>query len=175
MMLLQPFSGHGRALSLVVSTLLLAGCGGITPVYIGECKELASSKTLYYQQPCEYLLNPASFSDPGPYSLELTLTYYSKIGRTELPLYLNLEDEQHELQEYYFTIPLRKDGRDLGQPAQNEIDLTISHQAISSLDLSPGNHTLRIFYDGERLMENEAKGIIALQVRLYPAEEPAKE
>ncbi|MDP5169793.1 MAG: hypothetical protein NWR72_06085 [Bacteroidia bacterium] len=147
------------------------GCGGITPLWKGDCQELAKSKTLYYQQPCEYAISSQDLSEPGPYALELTLTYYIQIGRSELPLYLNIEDAKHDIQEFYFTIPLKKDGRDLGHLAQNEIDLTITHLAIPRLELPEESYTLRVFYDGERLMEEEAKGIIALEARLFQAAE----
>lgn len=148
---------------------IISGCGGITPIWKGDCKELAESKTLYYQQPCEYLIEVNKLVDPGPYSLELTLTYYSQIGRTELPLFISIEDNLHKTEDYYFSIPLKKDGRDLGVLAQNEIDLTITHLAVQELALTEDTYFLRVFYDGERIMEDEAEGIIALEARLYNA------
>lgn len=155
---------------LPIVLILLSSCSGITPIWKGDCKELAESKTLYYQQPCEYQIDANQLSDPGPYSLELTLTYYSQIGRTELPLFISLEDNLHNTQDFYFSIPLKKDGRDLGVLAQNEIDLTITHLAIEELELSEDSYFLRVFYDGARIMEDEAEGIIALEVRLYNAQ-----
>lgn len=167
------FSFHLRlSWSLIIPITLgaLSGCSGITPIWKGDCKELAESKTLYYQQPCEYLIEKDQLVDPGPYSLELTLTYYSQIGRTELPLFISIEDNLHNTEDYYFTIPLKKDGRDLGVLAQNEIDLTITHLAVKELDLTEDSYFLRVFYDGERIMEDEAEGIIALEARLYNAQ-----
>ena len=105
--------------------------------------------------------------DEGPFSLEFTLTYYSQIGRSELPLFVILEDNEHNTREFNFSIPLKKDGRDLGTPAQNEIDLTVTHLAAERLQLDQEQYFLRVFYDGERLMEAEAEGIIALEARLY--------
>lgn len=157
-------------LILPITLGTLSGCSGITPIWKGDCKELAESKTLYYQQPCEYLIEVDKLVDPGPYSLELTLTYYSQIGRTELPLFISIEDNLHNTEDYYFSIPLKKDGRDLGILAQNEIDLTITHLAVKELTLTENTYFLRVFYDGERIMEDEAEGIIALEARLYNAE-----
>lgn len=151
----------------ILLSLSQSGCGGVSPVWKGACEELRKSKTLYYQQPCEYQFSPVSFLEDGPYALEFTLTYYSQIGRSELPLFVVLEDDKHSTQEFTLSIPLKKDGRDLGVPAQNEIDLTVTHLAASSLALEEDTYYLRVFYDGERLMEAEAEGIIALEARLY--------
>lgn len=154
-------------MAFLISLGILSGCSGITPIWKGDCEELAESKALYYQQPCEYLIEVGELVDPGPYSLELTLTYYSQIGRTELPLFISIEDNLHRTEDYYFTIPLKKDGRDLGVLAQNEIDLTITHLAVRELELTEDTYFLRVFYDGEGIMEAEAEGIIALEARLY--------
>ncbi len=166
---LCPFGATWKlAIPLILG--LATGCGGITPIWKGHCEELAESKTLYYQQPCEYLIEVDKLLDPGPYSLELTLTYYSQIVRTELPLFISIEDNLHNTEDYYFSIPMKKDGRDLGVPAQNEIDLTITHLVVKELKLTEDTYFLRVFYDGERIMEDEAEGIIALEARLYNAE-----
>lgn len=164
------FFGASWRWILLITLGFLSGCSGITPIWKGDCKELAESKTLYYQQPCEYLIEVGKLVDPGPYSLELTLTYYSQIGRTELPLFISIEDNLHNTEDYYFSIPLKKDGRDLGVLAQNEIDLTITHLAVNELILTEDTYFLRVFYDGERIMEDEAEGIIALEARLYNAQ-----
>lgn len=166
---LYPFRAKW-GLVIPIALGILSGCGGITPIWKGDCKELAESKTLYYQQPCEYVIEANKLVSPGPYSLELTLTYYSQIGRTELPLFISIEDNLHNTQDFYFSIPLKKDGRDLGVLAQNEIDLTITHLAVQELALPEETYFLRVFYDGERIMEDEAEGIIALEARLYNAQ-----
>lgn len=165
----SPFCATWK-LAIPIILGFATGCGGITPIWKGNCEELAESKTLYYQQPCEYLVEVNKLADPGPYSLELTLTYYSQIGRTELPLFISIEDNLHNTEDYYFSIPLKKDGRDLGVLAQNEIDLTITHLAVKELALTEDTYFLRVFYDGERIMEDEAEGIIALEARLYNAQ-----
>ena len=156
-----------HVIGLPVFVLALTGCGGVSPVWKGTCEELKESKTLYYQQPCEYQFSTSELLEQGPYSLEFTLTYYSQIGRSELPLFVVLEDDQHNTQEFNFSIQIKKDGRDLGTPAQNEIDLTVTHLAAERLALDQNMYFLRVFYDGERLMEAEAEGIIALEARLY--------
>lgn len=156
-----------RTTGILFWSVLLSSCGGVSPVWKGTCEELRESKTLYYQQPCEYQFSKSELLGEGPYTLEFTLTYYSQIGRSELPLFVTLDDDQHNTQEFNITIPLKKDGRDLGTPAQNEIDLTVTHLAAERLQLDQEQYYLRVFYDGERLMETEAEGIIALEARLY--------
>ncbi len=156
--------------AMIAILCFASGCGSISPIWKGSCRDLAETKTLYYQQPCEYQINAENFSLSGPYALELTLTYYSQIGRSELPLYLSFEDDQHDIQDFHCSIPLKKDGRDLGMPAQNEIDLTLSYLALPFVELGAKSYTLRIFYDGEKLMEEEVEGIIDLEARLYQAE-----
>ncbi len=175
---LYPSAKSHSGLAPLLSGLLaiiISSCGGITPVWSESCDELEETKTLYYQTPCVYKLNTSELIAPGPYVLELSLTYYSQIRRSELPLFLILEDGQKNTQDFYFSIPLKNGGKDLGVPAENEIDLTLSHVAIQNLDLPAEEYTFRLFFDGERMMENEVEGILGLEARLYNAEEYASD
>lgn len=160
---------------LLATLFALAGCGGITPIWKGSCASVKETKTLYYQQPCEYLIPAAAIPTAQDYALELTVTYYSQIGRAELPLFIAIWDEQGETREFSVTIPLKENGKYRGEPAGNELDLTLSHLAIPAVSLQPQDYQLSVYFSGTVVMETEVDGIIGLDARLYRARDYLQE
>jgi hypothetical protein len=121
---------------------------------------------MYYSEPCEYKVDLSNrISGPLQAMLELEITYYVGTNRTNLPLFVVLEDEQHKLQEYTTTIVLKAEGEWLGIPAENEIDYTLTHIAIPKIELQPKTYTLRIYANDEEA--ERLSGIVEIAARFY--------
>lgn len=147
-----------------VCLCILMGCGDIRPLWKGEAK--LESLTLYFSEPIEFTVE---FPDPDPPTttmLEIAITYDQGINRTNLPLFLTLEDPSHQVQEFSTDIVLKEEGEWLGIPEENEIDYTVTHIAVKGLLLeSDSQYQLKIFADDDN--KEKIYGIIRLAVRLY--------
>lgn len=150
----------------LLSLLLIIGvaCNDIIPVWVGEVT--LNDYTLYYSDyPREFEIDLSGDESLVPMRLELTLTYYVGIGRTDLPLYLILEDENHEVREFHTTLNLKADNQWQGSAQDNEIDYTITHEAISELQLDPQKYKLKIYANDDEI--DKIYGIVKLAARLY--------
>ena len=86
-------------LILVLMTPIL-GCGDIQPIWKGEQPLREKGYTLYFSEPCEFAIDLSASEVQVKTRLELAITYYVKISRTNLPLFLVIEDEEHERREF---------------------------------------------------------------------------
>lgn len=148
---------------LLFGLLLLAGCSEIRPVWKGSVK--LDHYTLYYAEPLEFSIDVKELWAEKPLMLELALTYYVGMNRTNLPLFLVIEDPTHNLKEETVQIVLQESGEWLGYPEENEIDYTITQIAMEELQLKPGLHTLRVYANDED--EEKIYGLVQVEVRLF--------
>ena len=147
--------------------LLLSGCSDITPIWKGDHK--LQNFTLYTNEPCQYKVNIGPEYEQILAKLELTITYYNKISRNDLPLTIFIEqDSSKEVQEFSANIPLKKEGDWLGTPIEGkEYDLILSYDAVSQIKLETGSYTLRIFADDLEVPNGEIEGVMQVDARLY--------
>lgn len=154
---------------IILATILLSitACSEITPIWKGECK--VSNFTLYTNEPCEYKVDIGSEFATEQGKLELTITYYSKIARNDLPLNISLEqDNTHEIQEFSESIPLKKEGNLLGTPIEGkEYDLVLIYDLTEAIKLDAGNYTLRIFASDLEVASGEIEGVMQIDARMY--------
>ncbi|MEM6804332.1 MAG: hypothetical protein AAF696_23225 [Bacteroidota bacterium] len=147
--------------------LLLSGCSDITPIWKGDHK--LQNFTLYTNEPCQYKVSIGPEYEQILAKLELTITYYNKISRNDLPLSIFLEqDSSKEVQEFTVNIPLKEEGDWLGTPIEGkEYDLILSYDAVSAIKLGTGSYTLRIFADDLEVPNGEIEGVMQVDARLY--------
>lgn len=100
----------------------------------------------------------------------MALTYYTGLGRNEIPIYMVLEDAKTNVQEFQTNIPIKSSGAWQGVPDENEIDYTITHTAIPSLTLEEGTYSLKIYANDDK--EEKIYGIVRIAARLYNREVP---
>ncbi|MEM7659377.1 MAG: hypothetical protein AAF399_24875 [Bacteroidota bacterium] len=155
---------------LILCSWILVSCGEIRPLWKGTSK--LEGFTMYYSEPCEYLMDLSHLPGPVEAFLELEITYYVGTNRTNVPLFLVLENKQHDLKEHTTNVILKADGEWVGIPAENEIDYSLSHIAIPYLRLQPDEYVLRVYAnddDAERLY-----GIVEIAARLFETQAEAE-
>ncbi|MEL6251292.1 MAG: hypothetical protein AAFR87_04705 [Bacteroidota bacterium] len=152
---------------VTITLLFLSGCSDITPIWKGDYK--LQNFTLYTNEPCQYEVEVGPEFGELDAKLELTITYYNKISRNDLPLSIFLEqDSTHEIQEFTAVIPLKEEGDWLGTPIEGkEYDLILSHDAVEKIKLAPGRYTLRIFANDIEVSSGEIEGVMQIDARLY--------
>ncbi|MEO1450237.1 MAG: hypothetical protein AAFV07_11965 [Bacteroidota bacterium] len=148
---------------LFLVLLLGGGCAEIRPVWKGSVK--LDHYTLYYAEPLEFTIDVKELWAEKPLMLELALTYYVGMTRTNLPLFLVIEDPEHNLKEETVQIVLQESGEWLGYPEENEIDYTITHIAMKGLKLKSGQHTFRIYANDDD--EEKIYGLVRVEARLF--------
>ncbi|MEL6195048.1 MAG: hypothetical protein AAFR66_23525 [Bacteroidota bacterium] len=149
--------------------LTIASCGDLVPVWRGEI--ILSDYTLYYSDlPREFEIDISDQNAGQELRLELELTYYTGLGRNELPIYMVLEDENTNVQEFQTDLVIKADGSWQGIPDENEIDYTITHTAIPSIILENGKYSLKLYANDDK--EEKIYGIVRIAARLYNKEVP---
>ncbi|MEZ4775517.1 MAG: hypothetical protein R3D00_20195 [Bacteroidia bacterium] len=146
--------------------ILSLGCGEIRPVWKGEVK--LANYELFYSEPCEFNVVVPPVQDSINGMLELVITYYVGITRNNLPLFIVLEDQQHNVREFTTNVILKEEGEWLGMPEENEIDYTLTHIAIPELELRAGNYTLRLYANDDS--EEKVYGVVNIEARIFEVE-----
>jgi len=129
--------------------------------------------TLYDEsedQPCAFGMVIDSIIDPRHLRLEMELTYDVGISRDNLPLQVHILNQRATvvLSEIEINLDLKKDGKWLGIPHENEIDYTITQDIASHLIIDPGTYWLYL-YANDRSSRN-IYGIVEITVRLFEKE-----
>jgi len=155
--------------SYVMTIVVLSSCGDIKPVWKGDMNMEKQGYTLHYSEdPVEFEFDLKGGEADLDLMLELMISYYVGISRSELPLFIVLENENHDLFEYTSEIILKDDDTWLGIPQQNEIDYSLTHIAIPELRLKPDTYTLRIYANDEA--QESIYGVVNIEARLYMRE-----
>lgn len=149
--------------------LPLAGCGDITPVWKDMCK--LNNSTLYYSEPCEFTFEVTKGNPEFHGAIELAVTYYLGISRNNLPLFLVIEDKEHNVQEFPTNIILKENSQYLGKVQDNEIDVVIIHLAVPDVTLKNGSYSLKIYSNDDK--DQKIFGVVQINVRMFEAEEKA--
>lgn len=156
------------ALLLGGLALLQTSCGGITPLWKGSHQ--LRNYTIYYSEPVEFQLDFNHTDKEFHARIELVLTYYQGITRTDLPLFLIFEDASHKVTEYSARVSIKENGRWQGVLQDNEIDYTLTYDAVSDAVLQPGKQTLKIYANDEEA--EKIVGVVRIEVRIYEIEQP---
>lgn len=152
----------------VMTLLVVSSCGEIKPVWKDGMNMEKQGYTLHYSEdPIEFGLEIKG-DEEREFLLELVVSYYVGISRSELPLFIVLENQNHDLFEYTTEVILKEGDKWLGEPKQNEIDFSLTHIAIPELRLKPGEYTLRIYANDEA--QESVYGIVNVEARLYERE-----
>jgi hypothetical protein len=158
-------------LFLLSAVLLLGtslGCGDIVPVWSGEAA--LQEQTLYFtENPLEFPVDIDVKDSLVNLRLELQVTYYQGIGRESLPLFLILEDKDHNIIEHTTDILLKVENEWLGIQEKNEIDYSITHNAIPDISLLPGKYSLKIYANDEKA--EKIYGVVRIIARFYRYED----
>ena len=142
---------------------------GFSPGMEGEL--VLSDYTLYYSdQPREFQIDISDQNSGQELRLELALTYYTGLGRNEIPLYMVLEDEHTNVQEFQTDIPIKSEGAWQGVADENEIDYTVTHTAIPSIKLEKGTYSLKLYANDDK--EEKIYGVVRIAARLYNKDLP---
>ena len=153
-------------LALSLTSLMVQGCGDIRPLWQGNMSMKDQGFTLHYSEdPVEFSLKINSEKEEVDLMLELVINYYVGIARNDLPLFIVLEDAEHNVFEYSSEVILKEDGEWMGAPTQNEIDYSLTHIAIPELQLKNGDYTLRIYANDEA--QASIYGVVSVEARLY--------
>ncbi|MEZ4830232.1 MAG: hypothetical protein R3C61_28695 [Bacteroidia bacterium] len=146
--------------------LISLGCGEIRPVWKGEVK--LENYELFYSEPCEFKVQIPPMQDTINGMLELVVTYYVGITRNNLPLFIVLEDQNHNVREFTTNVVLKEEGEWLGMPEENEIDYTLTHIAIPEVLLTSGGYTLRLYANDDS--EEKVYGVVNIEARIFEVE-----
>ena len=148
--------------------VLLFGCGDMVPLWTQQ-QQLSGDYTLYRNVACEFEM---LFDHPQPelYArLELEVMYdVSSIGQDALPLALFVERKDSVSTnfptEYTLSVPLKKDGKWLGQASGNQVDNSLTFTAIESLPIKSNTpYALKVYAN-----ETDAiYGIVRISARLF--------
>ncbi|MFK7925929.1 MAG: hypothetical protein AB8H47_28530 [Bacteroidia bacterium] len=159
--------------SYVMTIVVLTACGDIKPVWKGGMNMEKQGYTLHYSEdPVEFNFDLKGTDSNQELMLELVISYYVGISRSDLPLFIVLENENHDLFEYTSEVLLKEDDTWLGIPQQNEIDYSLTHIAIPELRLKPDTYTLRIYANDEA--QESIYGVVNIEARLYIRESLAE-
>jgi|GEM_PF-3556730 len=149
--------------ALSVATLL-TGCGDIVPVWVGEI--ILEDHTLYYTDlPRELDMVLESEEALMDLRLELEVTYYAGMKRSQLPIFIAIEDGQNPAKIQSTKIKLKENGEWIGERHENEIDYILTHEAISSIKLKPGKYKMKIYANDEEA--EKIVGVIKIIARMY--------
>lgn len=152
-----------NALMYLVAIVAFYGCGDTVPVWVGEVK--LHDYTLYRADiPCQFEASVPN--NATPLALELEITYYAKLGRNDLPLFIVLENKAtKEVTEYKTSVPLIINGQPLGLLEENGVDYTLSHIAVPALRLPAGSYILKIYADDPSV--DKIMGIVKITSRMF--------
>ena len=153
--------------------LLLFSCEDVTPLWKGAYQ--LDNYTLYTNEPCQYDVDIRHQEEEILVKLELSITYYNKISRNNLPLSIIIEDTDstHRVREYNTLVQLKENGKWIGTPTKDrEFDLTLTHLAIPALKIRPGNYKLKIYVDELQETSGEIEGVTQIDARFFELEEP---
>ena len=150
----------------IATWMIFSSCGDIRPLWKGEKK--LDNYELYYSEPCEFKVNLGMLQKEVNGMLELVITYYVGITRNNLPLFIVLEDEEHNVSEYTTNVLLKDEGEWMGLPEKNEIDYTLTHIAIPEIKIKPGNYTMKFYANDDK--EEKVYGIVKITARFYERE-----
>lgn len=147
-----------------------SGCSDIVPVWTSSLK--IPDMTLHYSKPIEFSFQVSGEANKArAYYLELDLTYYTPIGRNDLPLEIIIEntlDMEKFPQEFHPVIPLKADDKWLGKQEDYETDYTLTYVAIPSVKLKPGSYKIKIFANDSK--NEKIFGVVRVSVRLFENE-----
>ncbi len=157
-----------QLLYLSILLILIAGCEDIRPIWKGERALKSQGYSLYFSEPCEFKMNLDFPQESLLVLMELVISYDQKIARSSIPLFLVLEDEDHQVSEFTTTVVIKKEGEWLGMPEENGLDYTISHVAIEEFLVKKGRYSLKIYANDQQ--SEKVSGIVRLAARLYEQE-----
>jgi hypothetical protein len=147
----------------IAALLSFWACSDIVPVWVGQKK--LDDLTLYYSDlPLEFDLRLKT-EKTLDLRLELEITYYSGIGREDLPLTLIIEGDSLLPREFPVRITLKEGEQWQGIPDANEIDYSLTYEAISSISLKPGDYILKMYANDEK--EEKIYGVTRIVARLF--------
>ncbi|TAE47657.1 MAG: hypothetical protein EAZ89_17255 [Bacteroidetes bacterium] len=101
--------------------------------------------------------------------MKLAVTYYLGISRNNLPLFLVIEDKEHNVQEFPTNIILKENNQYLGKVQDNEIDVVIIHLAVPDVTLKNGAYSLKIYSNDDK--DQKIFGVVQINVRMFEAED----
>lgn len=157
------------ALSFIVSS-----CSDVVPVATMRYK--IPDMTLYYSKPIEFNFTITGEKDKaGLYYLEMDVTYYTPIGRNDLPLEIiveNTESTEKFPEEFHPVIPLKVDEKWQGKQEEYETDYTLTYIAIPAMKLKPGNYKMKIFANDPK--NEKIYGVVRINARIFENESPKK-
>lgn len=159
-------------LAVLVSLLCMAGCSDLVPLWSGTQK--LQDLTLYYSKPVEFtgIEVPGDSGSRQVAYLELAITYYTPIGRTELPLHLVFENvgstEKFPLEFDKIVVPLKVDDKWQGKQEEYETDYTLTTVVIPFFELPAGKYRLKIY--GNDPKTEKIYGVVKIAARIYPLE-----
>jgi len=141
-------------------------CGDIVPTWVGE-QSLEDYTLRKSSQPCVFPMIIDPIGDMLDLRMEMEITYDVGIGRNNLPLRLLIIDPAKDriIKEVETTVTLKAGGEWLGIPKENEIDYTITHNAIPHLKIKPGNYLLQVYANDRK--QEKIYGIVSITARLY--------
>jgi hypothetical protein len=167
---MRPF-GPFLVAFMVLTCWVGGSCGELRPLWKGEFP--LENYTLYYSEPIEFSIPLQDYlTQPVTAMLELEVVYYVGITRTSLPLFIALEDKNHEVKEYSANIVLKEDGEWLGVPRDNEIDVSLTYPIVDGLELKPEPYTLKIYSNDTEA--EKVYGVVSVTARLYEQAEGPK-
>ncbi len=172
----SPFSIFN---SLFLALWLLSSCSEVVPIWSG--KKNLEENTLYFSKPIEFELQVPGNKPEVPVSLylELAVTYYTQIGRTDLPLSFIFEkigDAKAFPIEKDKTIQLKEKDTWRGQIDEYNSDYTLTEQVLPDVKLTPGKYKLKIYGNDsgnpKRKDDGSEKifGVVKIAARLYEKE-----
>lgn len=165
-----------RILYTFIISILLFSCSGVVPIWSG--KKNLEDNTLYFSKPIEFQLEVVGEKPdvPVPLYLELDVTYYTQIGRTDLPLSFIFEkigDAKSFPIEKDKTLLLKENDTWRGKPDEYNSDYTLTEQVLTDLKLTPGRYKFKIYGNDagnpKRKDDGSEKifGVLKIEARLY--------
>lgn len=158
---------------LLTYMLLLTSCTDIVPVWSSTQK--LADMTLYYSKPVEFTditITVGEEKKPKDFYLELDITYYTPIGRTDLPLNIVFENVKNtEKFPYEFDkiiVPLKVEDKWQGKQEDYETDFTLTYIAIPSVKIPPGTYRMKVYANDAK--SEKIYGVVKIGARLYENE-----
>lgn len=153
-----------------VLVLLLSSCTDIVPIW--SATQNMQDLTLYYSKPVEFNdieIKVGEEKKPEDFYLELDITYYTPIGRTDLPLSIVFENtvntEKFPFEFDKVLIPLKIEDKWQGKQEEYETDYTLTHIAVPSVKLPPGKYRMKIYSNDAK--SEKIYGVVKIGARLY--------
>ncbi len=150
----------------ILFPVFLISCGDIVPIWMSY-QSLEDYTLRKSSQPCEFPITIDPIGEMLNLRMEMEITYDVGIGRNNLPIRILIIDPATDktIKEVETTITLKADGEWLGIPKENEIDYTITHNAIPVLKMKPGNYLLQVYANDRK--QEKIYGIVNITARLY--------